>query len=242
MPNKKVTRSGIGCVIVMILLVVAIYPALDSSPQTYHATALKARGRNVWIAIVSANTERDLLGKPMLWPEDLEIELGKPFDSAEVYFSHLMSDGESGTFEYDPMKRVVPGLNPEMLTGPGLKKATGSDFSSKANAWHVISTSENSPVDMPFLVSRNVKASEIFYSTETELAALNNDWRNATNNVLSANKKIKPFGDTLAVWVNRGGNVYDARKRYLTRVRVVPIAQPEGEPELRVLPSIGGYR
>jgi len=242
MPNKKITKKGIGCVIVMILFVVVIFPALPGAGMnTARATALKQRGRFVWLAISAANMERDLHGQFSLWPEDLEAKLGKPFDSAEAYFTYLMSNVESGKIEHDPIKRVVPDLKPEMLTGPGLRVATDSNLSSNANAWHVVCAGDESLAEMPLFISRNVKVSEIRYSTEAELAA-SRDWRNATNNVLSINKKIKPFGDTLAVWVSRGGNAMDARQKYLTRALVVPVAQPEGEPGLRVLPSTGGYR
>ena len=237
MPNKKITRSGIGCVIIMILLALAVvYPLINNAIGSSPTVFLKYKGRNIWLAISAANTEQDLLGKPMLWPTDLEAYLGKPFESAEAYFTFLISDGESGKIEHDPEKRIVYDLKPSILMGPGLIAATGPNLPPNANAWHVVCVGEKSLVETPFLITRNVKASEIRYPSKAEL----DGWLDATH-VLPMNKKIKPFGNKRAVWITRGGNAFDARQKYLTRARVVPVAQPEGEAELRVLPSIGGY-
>jgi len=244
MSHDKITLGDIACaVLVIVLAALALYPVVSSSVHTTSAPPIKNRARGIWVAVMSANAEREiLLEEPcLLWPTDLEAHLGKPFESAEAYFTYLMSDGESGIITYNPEKRVAGDLKPSMLIAPGLVAATGSSLPSNANAWHVICGGTNAPLETPFLITRNVKASDIRYATEEELKQLE-DRDNNWGPPLHMDKNTKPFGDTRATWVTKSGGTMDARKIMLRHPLVSPVPQPDGEPELRVLPSIGGYR
>ena len=222
----------------MAFFTAAVLPAVNSAHDAARATAMKNKGRGIWISVVSANTEREILDMAPLWPGDLARD-GKKFENAEEYFCYLMSDGEdTKVIARDPSNRVVPDLKPEMLVGPGMTAAVpGGPLRPENNAWHVVNIDDESWGETPFLVTRNIKASAISYSTEAELENLD-----AAPVPVPLDKNIQPFKNTLGVWVTKGGAMHDARQRYLIRARLVFVRQPADQPDLTVLPAQGGFQ
>ena len=212
------------------ILAAAIFPAVHSATESARATAMKHKARGIWVAVVSTNTEREILDLPLLWPGDL-AKAGIAFENAEEYFTYLMSDGENKkVITRDLELRVVPDLKPEMLTGPGMTPAkVGGAVLPENNAWHVVMVDDSMPSEIPFLILRNAKASDIVYPKNAEQR---NELIPLTNKPLSR----------AVVWLTRGGSVLDARKTLFNLSRLIPVEKPGNAPELKILPAQGGFQ
>ena len=197
----------------------------------------KEKARAIWVAIVSANTERLILDLTPLWPGDLAKD-GKKFTNAEAYFTYLMSDGEPPyTIAENPGDRIVGDLKPEMLVLPGMKPAkAGEVVGPENNAWHVAGIHETQSWRMPFLISRNAKASDIVYPTSKEMDKMSDSIN------IRLGRDVKPFGFEKAVWVSKGGAPRSELAIHFTRANVCPVKKTEGDPELTVLPAQGGFQ
>ena len=242
---QKSKKNGclIACAIVVIfgiLFILLMVPVITNAIHVNKATSLKQKSRGIWVAIVTANSDRELTDLPPFWPGDL-AKHGITFTNAEEYFTYLMSDGINTTvIAPNSEQRLVPDLKPESLTAPGLTAAKpGGPVLPENNAWHVVMINDESPPEMPFLVSRNAKASVFSYSKIAEFQT-----REAVEStaLIPLNKSVKPYGDKLLAWISKGGATLDAKKNYLNRARLFYIEQPEGEPPLTVLPAQGGFR
>lgn len=187
------------------VLAAALFPAIQNAISTASATALKQKGRGVWVAITSANMEREPLNLGVLWPTELEEDAS--VGTAVAYFNYLLSDGNNtGTTTDDPDLRVVADLTPDALVASGVTAAKIGEAITEDNiAWGVVKVQDSSPSEVPFLISRNYD----------KTAALSQQ-ANPTTEALELNPELKPFNATRAVWVTRGGGVFDARKKYFT--------------------------
>ena len=234
--NKKLGFFEI--IAVAIILIIVLFVLM---PICFHGNAIeqartatfKGKCRGIWVAIMSANNERELLGQSPFFPGDLANQ-GITFPNAEAYFTYLMSDGtntQSITKKFDNC--LVPDLRPEMIAAPGLMRANkGAPVLPQNNPWHVVNVATNFFAETPFLVTRNVKASAITYPTLPELE--------------NKEKALLPIDQNLIlrkriVWMNLGGGTFDERFDKFTRPQLCPIPQPPGAPELTVLPSEDGY-
>ena len=56
---------------IIAILAAALFPAIQSAINTAKAGACKQKGRGVWIGIVSANADREPIGKLPLWPGNI---------------------------------------------------------------------------------------------------------------------------------------------------------------------------
>ena len=214
-------------------------PAVISATDAARATAAKNRARGIWVAVLCANSEREIHDLEPLWPADL-AKKGIKFENAEEYFTYLMSDGvNTKVITRDRSNRIVGDLTPEMLIGPGIVAAKpGGPVLPENNAWHVVMIDDQMWAEMPFLVSRNVKASAIAWPEPKELRG-NID---ANGVLIPLLETIKPFGASRAVWGTKGGAVLDARAHLFIRARLLPLEKPEDAPELKVLPAQGGFQ
>ena len=197
---------------IIAILAAALFPAISNAMDAARATAMKNKGRGIWAAILSANMEREPLNLGPLWPAELKGETG---DSSK-YFTYLLSDGEnttavSGTSD----DRLVSDLTPESLIAQGIQPHTGSGSVADKNiAWRVAEISDTTPGEIPFLFSKNVEDNEL------QSAA------NETDNARISLTEGKPFGKKRAVWVSKGGGIFDARSKYLYNRIVMGISEP----------------
>lgn len=203
------------------VLAAALFPAISSALSTAAATALKTKGRGIWTAIVSANTEREQHNEGAVWPKDLVDDEDISFtESAVGYFNFLLSDGETtGTTTADENKRIVADLKPETLIANGVSAAKLGDALTEKNiAWGVVVIPDSAPAEVAFLISRN-------YDSTAKLKQMDKK----ENTSLELNKDIKPFNATRAVWVARGGGVFDARPKYFTMSSLMGIGDTSTE-------------
>jgi hypothetical protein len=156
-----------------------------------HRTAIKNRGRGIWIAIVSGSMERELFGLPPLWPRDLGFSGN---ESSTDYFRRLMSN-EAGEVTDNQEEALAPDLCHSYLCGPGLREATSARaFAAENNAWQVVCVDSNTPAWVPFLISRNADFG---------------DWLTPTSRVRLI--RSGPLKLRRVLWVTQGGGIYDAR-------------------------------
>ena len=201
------------------VLAAALFPAISNALSTASATALKNKGRGVWVAITSANMEREPLNLGTLWPQDLEKE-ESGVNTVVSYFNYLLSDGtETGKSTADADLRVVSDLTPDALIASGVTAAKLGDALTKDNiAWGVMWVADSTPAEIPFMISRNFDKAGT-YSQKTS----------ATTTPLELNAEIKPFNASRAVWVSRGGGVFDARKKYFTESMLMGLGPEDDE-------------
>ncbi|MCL1887345.1 MAG: prepilin-type N-terminal cleavage/methylation domain-containing protein [Kiritimatiellaeota bacterium] len=229
---------------IIAILAAALFPAISSAIDSARATAVKNKGRGIWVAVMSANSEREIHDMCALWPGDLADANNKggisSSSSAEDYFNFLMSDGD-GNVAADAGDRIVGDLKPEMVTAPGIIALAGGGTKIAAgnNAWHVVYVKDQlHPAEMPFLITRNAKSGDIAYPSQADLE----DTETAGGKV-TLDPSLKPFGKGRAVWVTKGGGTLDARQRMTKCALLVPLLAPDStDPEatsIKLLVSAG---
>ena len=200
---KKLTQ---GFTLVEMLVVIAIsailaaalFPAIQTAMDMARATALKSKAKGIWNAILVANNEREPLGKSPLWPLDID---SKYMASSTKYCQYLLSDGD-GTPTDVKEDRIVEDLTFDAFSAPGVTTATSADtFDDSHIAWRVGKVGSRSPLDLPFLVTRNLEGTSFSCSGPEDEGKVNLNGEN-------------PFGNKRTVWISFGGSTKDARKRY----------------------------
>ena len=137
---------------IIAILAAALFPAISTAMDMARATALKSKSKGIWNAILVANNEREPLGKSPLWPEDV----AKNSTSTE-YFQYLLSDGD-GTPTDVQDDRLVSDLSFDTFSAPGVVTAvSASEFDKDHIAWRAGKVGSKSPLDLPFLVTRNIE-------------------------------------------------------------------------------------
>ncbi len=186
---------------IIAILAAALFPAISNAMDQARATSMKNKGRGIWTAILSANMEREPLNLDSLWPADLKSDTG----NTATYFTYLLSDGETvNTVSGSTEERLVSDLTPESLIAQGIQPHNGGGALKDENiAWRVAEIGDTTPGEIPFLFSKNVEDNELIPATG------DND---STRIKLTDGK---PFGKNRAVWVSKGGGIFDARAKYL---------------------------
>ena len=226
--NEGFTLVELLVVIAIIaLLASALFPAINGAMNQARATALKNKGRGVWVAINETNMENEPLGQDAVWPGVLmgdDASDDSPIKSksaANDYFTYLLSDGESTEkITGDTNLRVVTDLKPEAIIAQGIKVANVGDAVKAENcAWHVCAVDDSTPDGMPFMVTKNV-------DTGDSLKQQGDDKKKR----LSLKADTDPFKGARGVWVARGGGIFDASARNMTYYTVMG----EGTNEVKV--------
>lgn len=196
------------------VLAAALFPAISNALSSASATALKQKGRGIWVAITSANMEREPLNLGALWPEDVKED--ESIQDSVGYFNFLLSDGTNkGQPTSDADLRVVADLTPDTLIANGVTAGTtDSALAAKNIAWGVVVVGDATPSEIPFLISKNCQAP----GTLQQQAQ-------ATTEVIPLDETVKPFNGSRAVWVSRGGGTFDARKKYFTMSQLMGLGE-----------------
>jgi prepilin-type N-terminal cleavage/methylation domain-containing protein len=192
---------------IIAILAAALFPAIQGAMDQARATQLKNKGRGMWTAVISANMEREPLGYGTLFPMDVKDEKNPPAETAEAYFTYLLSDGVTkDKIVNESENRLVSDLSVDSLSAPGTTPITGDTLEPENIGWHVCEVGGSSRAETPFFVSRNIDPKDTTGADdEADMTP-----------VPFLEPPVKPFGNKRAVWVTVGGGVYDARKKYMT--------------------------
>jgi len=159
---------------------------------------MKNKGRGIWIAIVSANAEREAIRQGPLWPHEARLPIeqggaGLHFATATEYFKELMAGD-------DPDHPLASDLCPELLSDGGYPSTNITLLTAQNIAWRVTDVSESFADGDAFLISKDIPP--VARSGAS------------TNRVTLS--RSGPFKGKRVVWISRGGGTFDARAKFVS--------------------------
>lgn len=203
------------------ILASALFPAISNAVMQANMTAVSARGRDIFVAITGANTEREPLGLGNVWPKS-QLEEGatqseddiatQPFTSSTDYFYELIDGENIGKDTWSP---YVAGLDYSKLAGAGVSAKSGTGKLTQANnMWSIGANIRDEMEDIiPILITRNFNCSKLYkdLSDATSTKTMT-DW---TSTVFK-----EPFSNKGFVMIRKGGGTFKARDKYAS-IRVI---------------------
>jgi len=241
-------------VVLLGLLSLMLFPAVSGAMLKANMAAVGARGRDIYVAITAANTERQPLGLPTLWPQinsptNNATDIGKiNFTNSTDYFYALYDGDHLGASNHNP---YVKGFDYSKLAGAGVKGYTGQGrLQPENNIWTIAKNLRDDMDDIiPVLVTRNLAAESL--ASDAPDAGFFMDKRR----LLFDREWKTPFGKKGTVIVRKGGGMFACRARYVTpRIfycskaffMTPPDSQPPRlrylTPSKEVIPSEATYR
>ncbi len=201
------------------ILSAALFPAISNAVMKANMTAVGTRGRDIYVAITGANTEREPLGLGNVWPKT-QLESGadtsdddiasKTFSSSCDYFYELYDGQNVGTENHSP---YVAGFDYSKLAGAGVPAKSGSGQLQANNCMWVIGANVRDEMEdiIPILVTRNIDCSSLYKDLE--------DGSKSDKITFSSTYKA-PFSNKGFVMIRKGGGTFNGTAKYAT-VRVV---------------------
>ena len=194
------------------LLTAALFPAVSSSKQRANMAAVAARGRDIYVAITSANTDREPLGLPSIWPKS-DPPGTNPADISQMNFTNstdyfwTLYDGDHlGTAQHNP---YVKGFDFSKLAGAGVAAYSGTGRLKPSNIMWTIAKNVRDEMEdiIPILVTRNVAAESLV----TDLITVSD------RQLFFDEEWMTPFGRKSFVIIRKGGGTFNNSARYATQ-------------------------
>jgi len=199
------------------ILSAALFPAISGAMTKAKMTAVSARGRDIFVAITGANTEREPLGLGNVWPRTVApagatssggtVDIGyEAFDNSCDYF-YKLNDGENlGTTDWSP---YVVGFDFGKLAGAGIPAHSGQEQLKEANCmWTIAGNVRDEMEDIiPILVTRNLPGTSLY----SDMSGLPPADKMKLGSVFDS-----PFGNKGAVIIRKGGGSFNVRAMYAT--------------------------
>lgn len=194
------------------ILMGALFPAISAAMLSANTSAMAMRGRNLFVAITQANTEREAAGLASLWPQEQAGEGGDAEDIADQswttttdYFKELFDTEKYGQQGWEPYVNADMGV----LSGAGVPGMTGSQLDKKNIAWNIVANIQSELADvMPVLVSRNVNISTL-EGTMKQVSGTD-----TTPVTVGDGEYDQPFGNKAWVLVRKGGASTTIKAKY----------------------------
>ena len=197
------------------ILMGALFPAISSAMLSAQSSAVSMRGRNLFVGITQANTEREAAGLTSVWPkssnaksDDTEDIAGMTFGTSTEYFKELFDIDNYGKDTWSP---YVSGVDMNVLSGAGVPPFSGSNLDSKNVMWIVAQGLTDEMEDViPALVTRNAAVETLHKSGE-----FNGQQKTAVG-VGKANggESDTPFANKAWICVRKGGGTSVIKAKY----------------------------
>ena len=216
MPTSR--RSGFNVIelavvtVVVVLLVLVLMPAFMNASSCAVGTAVGTRGRDIYVAISGANSERAAVGLPPVWPSDSgsltcasgDMEECFNFTNSTDYFAYLNDAAHLGTERWNPR---IAGFDYSKLSGGGVPACRDNQLTADYNMWTIAkNVRDDLPDIIPVLVTRNVDASSLAaHVTE----------RDGDKSLRFDQAWETPFGSRLVCLIRKGGGIFKAREKHL---------------------------
>jgi prepilin-type N-terminal cleavage/methylation domain-containing protein len=181
------------------ILMGLMFPAIQGAIQSANATQIGNNGKNIVQGIMSANLDRETMNMGSVWPsKDAKFAGSVDYTAAadsETYFADLIKS------------QSLENMSWAVFAGAGIPAATDeTQFKSgNYNVWNIVAGLDESAFDdTPFLFSRNF--SIVRSDLENDEAPLNQKFL----------PDVKPFGNSILVFVQKGGGMRKLKARYLS--------------------------
>ena len=196
------------------ILMGALFPAITAAMLSANLSACAMRGRNLFVGITTANTERESNGLASVWPknansksDDTEDIAGMTFSTATDYFKELFDLDQFGSDQWSP---YVSGVDIGVLSGSGVPGFTGKNIQPQNVTWIIASglTDEMEDV-LPVLVTRNV--------AYQQLKTDNYDGTSTTEipvGKANGGESDTPFSNKAWVLIRKGGAAQSIKIKY----------------------------
>jgi len=227
--NTGFTIVELAVVMVTIgVLSFALMPAFVNALAGANMTALGSKGRDIFVSITSANSERKAIHGLPVWPDRGE------FTNSTDFFRHLFDEENYGTPAWKPK---VEGFDYSKLSGAGVPLCDNNRLTPEYNAWSVAEQlTEDWDESMPVLVTRNVDASSLA-SPDT---MTNGHWTLRFDSTWDT-----PFGSGAMIIIRKSGAILKCRAKNLSYANFYKNAKPifpcAGNGALNVLATSFSY-
>jgi hypothetical protein len=203
--------ASLAVIVVLLgLLVAMLFPATSASYIRASPAAVAARGKDIYVAIIGANTEREPLGLPPVWPRH-NLPTNNAGDISQMNFTnstdyfYALYDGENfGTADHNP---YVKGFDYSKLAGAGVPTHYLGKCRLKPenNMWTIAKNVREEMEDIiPILVTRNIAAECLV----TDLLTM------SKRRIYFDEEWKTPFGDKAFVMVRKGGGTFYNTAKY----------------------------
>ena len=214
--NKGFTLVELLVVIgILGILMGALFPAISSAMLSAQTSACSMRGRNLFVGITQANTEREAAGLTSVWPktsnnksDDTEDIAGNTYGNALDYFKELFDIDNYGKEGWSP---YLTGVDMNVLSGSGVPPMSGGNLEAKNVMWIIAQGLTDEMEDViPALITRNCDYQKLHTSgdfdgkTKTEVGV------GKTN----GGESDTPFSNKAWVCIRKGGGTSVIKAKY----------------------------